>query len=137
MTHSRHPPHGTESLARRVSHAIADLGQATLDDIRPLFPQHTRTQVHAAIGNARDSGLVRVKVQGMGIGYRKGRLPAVWELVPEEERGTSRKPEIRPVRPAASVFELGDDRPRLRWPPAFDGGRAVCVLGPWNEGSAT
>lgn len=125
--------HLSTSLVWRVAQAIARRGTATVDDLTADFPQHTRAQVHAALGNAKAARLIRVKVQGCGLGPALGRKPSVWEAAPAGQEPPRRMRDSRPVVPPASVWELGADRPRAKWPPPFHGGRPVCTLGPWSE----
>lgn len=123
-----------QTLVERVTDAVGERGAASLEDIQHLFPDATRKQVHSALANARDRGLIRVKAQGRGMGRGQGRLPATWERVPDDQIGMKRRGTFcQPIKPPASVFELAADRPRTKWPPRFEGGRSYAPLGGWTE----
>lgn len=68
------------SLTQDVALAIEDLGRATLDDLAPMFPEHTRTQVWNALKNARSAGLIVVAQLGKRI--YGGSEPSTYMLKP-------------------------------------------------------
>lgn len=115
------------SLVSRVVEAVRNRGTATVDDMVQDFPGETRKALHAALSNARDRKVLRVKERG-----HRSRL-SVWEETPEAERVVFRKkPEAPVLQPVASVFDLAYRAPwQGQWPPGA-AGRRIDRLGPWN-----
>lgn len=108
------------SLVFKVVEAVEVRGTATVDDLMPAFPDRTRSQLHAALANARDRRLLRIKVKGNG-----SHSASLWEpgsMVP------SPLPEVKPSYPLSSVWDLGNPRPwRGQWPPLSEG-RSFALL---------
>lgn len=117
----------TSSLMVQVAEAVKRRGTATIDDIQPEFPHASRKQLHAALWNAMDARLLRVKVRSP-----KARQLSVWEA------GATRAPipEVLPLHPLPSVWAMGNPGPwQGQWPP-LPAGRAFTPLGDWNQEGA-
>jgi hypothetical protein len=117
------------SLTALVVQAIQQRGTATIEDLLPLFPEASRKQVHDALCNARDRKKIRMKVRGNAKAKRLG----IWEPAPDAvpDQRPRNLDKRYPLRPPASVWDLGAEQPRLQWPP-IAAGRRFEPLGSWS-----
>lgn len=113
------------SLVQAAAAAILRRHQATVDDIKHLFPNHSREQVAVALSNAQQLNLLKSVSRGKrGAGssrYGVGIPPTYGAPEPRVER--------RPMPRVSSIFALaqGDVIPE-DWPPAFPGARVFALL---------
>lgn len=114
----------------RVTQAVAKRGGATIVDLMADLPDLTRTQIHYALGNARDRKLLRVKFRGSA----RAKTLSIWEQRPEEERlGYRKRSKKHVIEPVASVWDLADRGPwKGQWPP-LPAGRVFQHLEPWES----
>lgn len=97
--------------SHRAANLVALLGTATVDDLVPHLTHLTRRQILYALRNAGAARLIRI----VGRETRRigsGTLPATWgpwgDLGDEDEDKPEPVDTTKWIRPANSVFELGD-----------------------------
>lgn len=93
----------TRTNTELVTECVTRLGTANVDAVQKELPQLTRMQLHNALVNARDMGLL-VPVTSAPRAMKGGRQMTVWGVGP----GRTFKPKKQPVRPGRrlSRFDL-------------------------------
>lgn len=104
------------SLIQDVTDAVNELGRVTIDDLSPLFPSHSRKQVHRALHQARFERRIRIVERGETGGRHGGGEPFVYGPLSDEPIET---PDDKPlptrtcirgeygIPRVASVWDLG------------------------------
>ena len=100
MTH--HRPRDPQSLRGRVESLVGEHGPCTVDDIAPLVPDATRSQVRQTMCDLGKEGRLAVSAMGAWLGRGSGRRPATYDLPGRR----SETPKINRQR-VASVWDLG------------------------------
>lgn len=115
-------------LTDQVAEAVCDRGQATVDDLQPIFPDHTRTQLARALIGAATKKLVRVIEKGSG---SRGGV-----VRPGLYGSPVHKPVVqaRPCSLVASVFDISQGRPAPEvWPPETGNAQVYLKLSAFDE----
>lgn len=96
------PPPTRFSLVQSMIDLVEEMGRATVEDLVPLFPEHTPKQVASALHRAHFERRIAMVEIGKRIG--RGSLPAVYGPV-----GGDVDPRVRGPRPSQLETDVDDD----------------------------
>jgi hypothetical protein len=121
-----------DGITQSVAAAIFALGRGTVDDVlNHVGGRLTRQQVLKALGNAKKRGLISIVGRTQNLGKTGGGPKGIYARATEEN---TRRVEGMPVaKPAASVWDTAQSLELVpKWPPPFDGARAINLMGQWD-----